>query len=238
MQLNKFVAQAGVASRRKAQELIEAGEIKVNGKVQTNSAYRVQPEDTVTYKNKVLYPEKKVYILLNKPKGYITTTSDEKDRKTVLDILENVGKERLYPVGRLDRDTTGVLLITNDGTLAQILAHPSYEVSKAYNATLDKPIDQADFIKIKEGIKLEDGFIKPDQISVAEPGNYKKIKIKIHSGKNRIVKRIFEALGYQVKKLDRVSYAKLNKKTLGLGQFRVLTKSEIKYLYQLAKKDN
>lgn len=230
MQLNKFIAQSGVCSRRKAQELIKSGQIKVNDQIVTNSAFRVKTTDKVKYKNKILSIESKVYIILNKPKGYITTTSDEKNRKTVLDLLDKNCKKRLFPIGRLDKDTTGLLLITNDGILAQILAHPKYEISKVYSVTISKPITIDDFNKIKSGLKLKDGFIKPDFIEFLDK-NQTKLKVKIHSGKNRIVRRMFESLGYSIKKLDRISYAGITKKQLKLGQWRILTKSEIEKLY-------
>ncbi len=229
IQLNKYLAHAGIASRRKAEELILNGDITVNGKLVIDSGYRVTENDVVKYKNRVVYPEEKIYILLNKPKGYITTTSDEKKRKTVMDLIDSYNHLRLYPIGRLDRGTTGVLLITNDGDLAQVLSHPRNNISKVYKATLDKKLKSSDALSIKQGITLEDGFIKADHLWVED--NPKQIGIEIHSGKNRIVRRIFEHLGYKLIKLDRSSYAGLTRKNLQSGQWRLLRQEEVKKLF-------
>lgn len=238
MRLNKFMAHAGVASRRKADELIKAGKVTVNGKVVLEMGHRLAHGDKVRYEGKLLNPEPKVYVLLNKPKDYITTVSDERDRKTVMDLLKNVNiklgheqKVRLYPVGRLDRNTTGVLLFTNDGELAQQLIHPSSEVQKVYHVFLDKKLKENDFEKIAEGgVVLEDGIAEVDEIAMPNPKNKSEVGIQIHSGKNRIVRRIFESLGYEVVKLDRVYFAGLTKKDLPRGRWRFLSEEEIRML--------
>jgi 23S rRNA pseudouridine2605 synthase len=237
IRLNKYLAHAGVASRRKADELIAAGKVKVNGKVVLEMGYKVMANDKVTFDNKVINPEKKVYILLNKPKDCITTTNDEKDRRTVLDLIqgayaqiESVKKPRLYPVGRLDRNTSGVLLITNDGELAQNLTHPSREIKKIYHVFLDKNLTPEDFEKIVHGVVLEDGIAPVDELAFSNPKNKKEIGIQIHNGKNRIVRRIFEYLGYVVEKLDRVYFGGLTKKDLPRGRWRFLDEDEIRLL--------
>lgn len=234
MRLNQFIAHAGICSRRKADDLIKNGKISVNDQVITAMGYTLKEDDVVKHEGQVLTPEKKVYVLLNKPKGYITTTSDEEDRKTVLDIVMPQVKRaaknmdiRIYPVGRLDRNTTGLLLITNDGELTQALTHPSYEVAKIYMVTVDRPLALDDFEKIKVGFELEDGFIKVDEIAYPDPRDKTKIGVALHSGKNRIVRRIFEFCGYEVKKLDRVMYAGLTKKDLPRGKWRFLLEKEI-----------
>lgn len=224
--LNSYIAQSGICSRRKAVELINAGEIKVNNEIMKDPSYRVQASDLVTYKDKLLTIQAKIYILLNKPKHYITTVSDEKNRKTVMDLVSHHTDDRLYPVGRLDRATTGLLLLTNDGQFAQKLAHPRYNVPKVYIVTLDKAVTQKDFSLIKNGLELEDGFIAPHSIGYASKDR-KHIEIEIRSGRNRIVRRIFEALKYEVLKLDRVQYAFLTKKNLPVGASRLLTPHEI-----------
>lgn len=226
IRLNRYIANAGVCSRRDADSLIEAGEIKVNGKVITEMGYQVKPGDVVKYGNRVLNPEKMLYVLLNKPKDFITTTDDPNDRRTVMDLVKNAGPQRIYPVGRLDRNTTGLLLLTNDGELAEKLTHPSYEIRKVYQAELDKPISTEDFEKLREGINLEDGFVKPDDLAIVTP-DAQVIGIEIHSGRNRIVRRMFEALGYEVTKLDRTVYATLDKKDLPRGNWRYLTEKEV-----------
>jgi 23S rRNA pseudouridine2605 synthase len=226
IRLNRYIANAGVCSRRDADSLIEAGEIKVNGKVITEMGYQVKPGDVVKYGNRVLNPEKMLYVLLNKPKDFITTTDDPNDRRTVMDLVKNAGPQRIYPVGRLDRNTTGLLLLTNDGELAEKLTHPSYQIRKMYQAELDKPISTEDFEKLREGIELEDGFIKPDDLAIVTP-DAQVIGIEIHSGRNRIVRRMFEALGYEVTKLDRTVYASLDKKDLPRGNWRYLTEKEV-----------
>ena len=230
--LSKYLAQAGIASRRKVIDLIIQGRIKVNGVTVKEPGFKVNQGDTVTYQNTSVRSEKKVYILLNKPKDYITTASDEKGRKTVLDLIKSEVAARVYPVGRLDRDTTGLLLLTNDGDLAQRLAHPRHEVQKTYIATLDRILSREDFNEIKNGITLKDGFIKVDAIHYAPEQKRNHVKVILHSGKNRIVRRIFEFFGYRVMKLDRVEYAGLRKKGLSVGNWRHLTAAEIEGLRQ------
>lgn len=228
IRLNKFVAQSGICSRRKAAELVKAGEIRVNGNVETNPAYETQESDVITYKGEVLKKEEKlIYLLLNKPKNFITTAEDEKGRKTVMDLVKDKYEERLYPVGRLDRNTTGLLLLTNDGALAKKLSHPSHQIKKIYQAELDKNIKLTDIEKIKDGIMLEDGLAEVDAVDYIEGGKKNQVGIEIHSGKNRIVRRIFESLGYEVVKLDRTYYAGLTKKDLPRGFSRELTEREI-----------
>lgn len=232
IRLNRYIANAGICSRRDADKLIEAGEIKVNNKVITEMGYQVKPTDIVKYGNRKLNREKPVYLLLNKPKDFLTTTEDPNDRKTVMELVKNATESRIYPVGRLDRNTTGLLLLTNDGELADKLTHPSNEIEKIYQAELDKPLSDEDFEKIKEGLTLEDGEIKVDDLAKVTPDGYV-IGVKIHSGKNRIVRRIFEHLGYEVTKLDRTTFAGLTKKDLPRGSWRFLTERELvklKYL--------
>ncbi|GAA4442889.1 pseudouridine synthase [Ravibacter arvi] len=226
IRLNRFIANAGICSRREADELIESGQITVNGQVVSEMGFKVKPSDIVKYGKRILNAEKLVYILLNKPKDYITTTEDPEDRKTVLQLIEGACEERVYPVGRLDRNTTGLLLITNDGELADKLTHPSNNIRKVYQAELDKPITLEDFEALKEGAELEDGFIKPDDVGIVTPDAYV-VGIEIHSGRNRIVRRLFEHFGYQVNKLDRTTFAGLNKKDLPRGKWRFLTKKEV-----------
>ncbi len=237
VRLNKYLAHAGIASRRKADELIGQGKVKVNGEVVLEMGHKINPGDKVTFDNKVLNPEKKVYILLNKPKNCITTTSDEKDRMTVLDLIEgayskikSVTKPRLYPVGRLDRSTTGVLLITNDGEMAQNLTHPSREIRKIYHVHLDKNLASEDFAKIMHGVVLDDGIAEVDEVAYTDPKNKNEVGVEIHSGKNRIVRRIFESLGYEVIKLDRVFFGGLTKKDLPRGKWRFLEEEEVRRL--------
>lgn len=232
IRLNKYIAQAGVCSRREADKLIESGRIKVNNKVVTEMGFQVKPGDKVHYGKKLLSREKLVYLLLNKPKDFITTTDDPQERKTVMQLISKACDERIYPVGRLDRNTTGVLLLTNDGELSKKLTHPSHEVGKIYQVELDKPIEEDHFEKIKEGIELEDGNVKVDDIAILDPEGYA-MGVEIHSGKNRIVRRIFESFGYDVSKLDRVMFAGLTKKDLPRGKWRFLRDKEIvklKYL--------
>ncbi len=232
VRLNRFIANAGICSRRDADKLIEAGEIKVNNKVVTEMGYQVGPTDVVKYGNRRLNREKPAYVLLNKPKDFLTTTEDPNDRKTVMELVKNAGDARIYPVGRLDRNTTGLLLLTNDGELADKLTHPSNEVEKIYQAELNKPLTDEDFEKIQAGLQLEDGEIKVDDLAKVTPDGYV-IGVKIHSGKNRIVRRIFEHLGYEVTKLDRTTFAGLTKKDLPRGSWRYLTERELvklKYL--------
>jgi 23S rRNA pseudouridine2605 synthase len=236
--LSKFLAQSGVASRRKVVELIEQGAIKVNNKVIKEPGYKLSADDVVTYNNKLVRVEEKIYLLLNKPTGYITSVSDEKGRKTVMDILKKNFKQRLYPVGRLDYETSGLLVITNDGHFAQQLAHPSYNMSKTYAVTLDRWLAFEDLDRIKAGLQLPDGRIEVDAASYMPPQARNHIKVALHSGRNRIVRRIFEHLGYTVKKLDRVGYAGLTKKDLRVGNWRYLTDQEIENLVSLKDINN
>ncbi len=231
MPLNKFVAHAGISSRRDAAELVKSGKVSVNGAVVTEPGFKVSAKDDVRANGKKLFPARKlVYILLNKPKDHITTTEDPEGRKTVLDIVKHATSERVYPVGRLDRNTTGVLLLTNDGELAQKLSHPSYQVRKIYEATLDKPLTKKDFDELLKGVTLDDGFIAPDSLAYADPKNKAVIGIEIHSGRNRIVRRMFEKIGYDVRNLDRVMYANLTKKNVDRGKFRFLQEKEVRLL--------
>lgn len=229
MPLNKYIAKCGICSRREAVDHIKKGEVKVNGKEELNPAYRVQFRDKITYKDVAVQTnDRAVYFLLNKPKNYITTTNDPRERRTVMDLFRNI-KERIYPVGRLDRNTTGLLLLTNDGDVAQKLSHPKYSCKKIYQVSLNKSLEATDYDKIKKGVILEDGKATVDDLQyIDEKKNL--IGIEIHIGKNRIVRRIFEHLGYEVKHLDRVMYAGLTKKNLPRGKWRALTRQEIIYL--------
>ena len=227
IRLNKYIADAGICSRRNADMYISAGNVTVNGEVMTTLGYRVKPTDEVRFDGKLLSSEKKEYILLNKPKGFITTTNDEKGRKTVMDLVANATNARILPVGRLDRATTGLLLLTNDGELTKKLTHPTHGVRKIYHVILDRKLEYKDFIAIEQGLELEDGFIQVDEISYVDQKPKNEIGIKIHSGRNRIVRRIFEHLGYQVDKLDRVVFAGLTKKDLPRGHWRRLTQQEV-----------
>ncbi|MGV3503056.1 MAG: pseudouridine synthase [Adhaeribacter sp.] len=226
IRLNRYIANAGICSRREADTLIAAGEIKVNGEVVTEMGYTVRPEDTVTYGKKRLNREKMVYVLLNKPKDFITTTEDPEGRKTVMDLVGKASKERIFPVGRLDRNTTGLLLFTNDGELAHKLTHPSNNISKIYQVELDKPITREHFEQIVAGLELEDGKAEVDDLAIIGDSNTF-LGIQIHIGKNRIVRRIFEHLGYEVVSLDRVQYAGLTKKDLSRGNWRFLNEKEV-----------
>ena len=231
MPLNKFIAHAGICGRREAVELIKESMITVNGTIIIEPGFKVSDKDLVKYKGKKISAKTTaVYILLNKPKDYITTSDDPKGRKTVLDLIKGATPERVYPVGRLDRNTTGVLLLTNDGDLAQKLTHPSYEIKKIYEVGLDKEISKKDFEKILNGITLDDGFIKADALSFLEAKDKKTLGIEIHSGRNRIVRRIFESLGYTVEKLDRVLFANLTKKNVNRGRWRMLNEKEVRLL--------
>ncbi|MGP1515538.1 MAG: pseudouridine synthase [Bacteroidales bacterium] len=233
IRLNKYIANVGICSRREADVLITTGVIKVNDEIVTTLGYKVQPGDVVKYNGRILKNEKKIYILLNKPKGYITTSEDPQQRKTVMDLLDGACKERVYPVGRLDRMTTGLLLFTNDGELTKKLTHPSFGAQKVYNAELNRPLTKEDINKLLEGIELEDGVMKMDDVNWLNnvPLDKRKIGISLHSGKNRIIRRMFEALGYEVKKLDRVYFAGLTKKNLLRGQYRFLDNKEIGFLH-------
>lgn len=234
IRLNKFIANSGICSRREADNLIQTGAVQVNGEVVAELGARINPTDKVQIGGQTLTTEKPQYVLLNKPKGFITTTDDPLERKTVMALIENACKERVYPVGRLDRNTTGLLLFTNDGETAKKLTHPRHELKKIYHVYLDKPLTKSDMIKISEGVHLDDGFIKPDNISYVGSGVDKHdIGIELHSGKNRVVRRIFETLDYKVEKLDRVFFAGLTKKDLPRGKWRLLTKEEINFLKML-----
>lgn len=236
MPLNKYIAYCGLCSRRDAVLLIKQGKVKVNEALIFEPGLKVNTSDTVTVSGKKIVPQKHfVYVLLNKPKGFITTTDDEKGRKTVMDLVSEAHELRLYPVGRLDRYTTGLLLLTNDGDLTQKLSHPKYNIKKVYQVGLNKKFIKSDYDKLVNGVELEDGFIKADAISILD--DPKELGIEIHSGKNRIVRRIFEHLGYEVEKLDRVLYAGLTKKNLPRGTWRHLTPQEIVILkhYDLEK---
>jgi 23S rRNA pseudouridine2605 synthase len=226
MTLNKYIAHSGKCSRRDAAEMVKQGKVKVNNELMLDPGYRVQPYDIVTIAGKKLTPQKgRVYILLNKPKGYITTTEDPEGRRTIMDLVDDAGPERLFPVGRLDRNTTGLILLTNDGDLAQKLSHPSYEIKKVYQATLNKDLTKAHFDAIVNGLKLDDGEVHVDALAYLD--NKNELGLEIHSGRNRIVRRIFESLGYEVEKLDRVMYAGLTKKNLPRGHWRPLEEKEI-----------
>jgi 23S rRNA pseudouridine2605 synthase len=227
IRLNKFIATSGICSRREADEYIKAGLITVNGKIIMELGTKVAPGDDVRYHGERIKKERLVYVLLNKPKDFITTVKDPHATKTVLQLVASACKERIYPVGRLDRNTTGVLLLTNDGDLAKTLTHPSYNKLKIYHVTLDKGCTAKDIKQIREGITLEDGFIKADDISYIDPVDKSQVGIEIHSGKNHIVRRIFEQLDYRIKKLDRVYFAGLTKKGLTRGQWRHLTEIEV-----------
>lgn len=230
MRLNKFLANAGVCSRRDADKYIEAGVVSVNGVVVTELGTKVLRTDEIKFHDNPVNIEKKVYVLLNKPKGYVTTSDDPQNRKTVMDLVHNACPERIYPVGRLDRNTTGVLLLTNDGELASKLTHPKFLKKKIYHVTTDQNVSAADLRQIAEGITLEDGEIKADEIEYASATDKKQVGIEIHSGKNRIVRRIFESLGYHVVKLDRVYFAGLTKKNVRRGDWRYLTEKEVQML--------
>jgi len=229
--LNKYIANAGVCSRREADKLIEKGDVTVNGKVVTEMGYKVTPTDEVKYRGKTLRKQRFKYILLNKPKDYITTVSDTHDRKTVMELIKGACSERVYPVGRLDRNTTGLLLFTNDGELTKRLTHPSFEIKKVYEAILDKSIEQEDLDKMMQGLELEDGVTAFDNAFYNENSRQKNsVIVEIHSGKNRIVRRMFEHLGYEVVKLDRIEFAGLSKGKVTRGKWRILEKKEVGFL--------
>lgn len=225
--LNKYLAHAGIASRREADELIRQGFVTVNSRVVKEMGFKVQRDDVVRFNDSIIRPEKKVYILLNKPKDYITTTDDKKGRRTVMDLIHRATKMRVYPVGRLDRHTTGLLLLTNDGALAQRLSHPKFEVKKVYVAMLNRPLQPADMKKIAGGVPLQEGIARVDAIAYADPQDKKRIGIELHIGWNKVVRRIFERLGYEVLHLDRVYYGGLTKKDLPRGKWRYLTDTEV-----------
>jgi 23S rRNA pseudouridine2605 synthase len=230
IRLNKYLATSGICSRREADKFIHAGLVTVNGEVVTELGTKVKKTDDVRYNGERLKSEKHVYILLNKPKDYITTLRDPHAKRTVMELVQKACKERVYPVGRLDRNTTGVLLLTNDGELAKQLTHPSNNKLKIYHVSVDKSLAKGDFQKILEGFNLEDGFIKADELSYIDANDKKEIGIEIHSGRNHIVRRIFEYLGYEVRKLDRVYFAGLTKKGLERGKYRFLTEKEVSIL--------
>ena len=234
IRLNRYISNAGICSRRKADELIAAGVISVNGEVVSELGSKIDPmKDAVRYNGELLKREKMVYVLLNKPKDYITTTDDPQERRTVMQLVEKASKERIYPIGRLDRNTTGLLLMTNDGDLADKLSHPKNNIVKLYHVELSKSLTQGDLNKISFGLELEDGLIKPDSISYVAGATKREVGIQIHSGKNRIVRRIFEHLGYEVVKLDRAVYANLTKKDLPRGRWRYLDEKEVIQLKHL-----
>lgn len=231
MPLNKFVSHAGICARREAAELVKQGKVQVNGNIIYEPGFKVSAKDKVQVSGKEVFLQKNlVYILVNKPKDYITTAKDPQGRKTVFELIKNATKERVYPVGRLDRNTTGVLLLTNDGELAQKLTHPSFEVKKVYEVKLDKPLSKKDFDAILIGITLEDGFVKADALAYTDHKDKSIIGVEIHSGRNRIVRRMFEHLGYDVKNLDRVMFANLTKKNVDRGKWRFLNEKEVRLL--------
>lgn len=230
IRLNKFLSNAGVCSRREADELIKAGAVVVNGVPVTELGTKITSQDYVEVNGKEIKPENKVYVLLNKPRNCVTTTQDPQERLTVMHLVRSAAKERIYPVGRLDRNTTGVLLLTNDGDLAAKLVHPSFKKRKIYHVWLDKEVTEEDMQKIADGVELEDGWMQADAVSYVDAEDRTQVGIEIHSGRNRIVRRIFEHLGYHVMKLDRVYFAGLTKKNLGRGKWRYLTQEEVNML--------
>ncbi len=230
IRLNRYLAQSGVCSRREADDLIKAGVVSVNGKIVTEMGLKVYPKDKVHYGGQRLSMETKRYVLLNKPKGFITTTDDPRDRRTVMALVEAACPERIYPVGRLDRITTGVLLMTNDGDLAKRLTHPSHGAEKLYHITLDKSVTKAHLAQLLEGVHLEDGPARADEVEYVAGATKREVGMKIHMGRNRVVRRMFGALGYEVVKLDRVVFAGLTKKDLPRGKWRHLTENEVLFL--------
>lgn len=233
IRLNKYIANSGICSRREADELITQGLVEVNGKVVTEMGYQVQKTDRVVFDGQSITPEKPVYVLLNKPKGYISTTKDEKARKTVMDLVANASPYRLFPVGRLDRQTTGLILLTNDGHLTKKLTHPSFGVKKIYHVTLDRKLSVEDLRTIAEGVRLEEGVAEVDSISYIEGKPKNEVGIEIHIGWNRVVRRIFKKMGYEVEALDRVIFAGLTKKNIKRGHWRILTEMEVNNLKML-----
>ena len=233
IRLNKYIANSGICSRREADELITQGLVEVNGKVVTEMGYQVQKTDRVVFDGQSITPEKPVYVLLNKPKGYISTTKDEKARKTVIDLVANASPYRLFPVGRLDRQTTGLILLTNDGHLTKKLTHPSFGVKKIYHVTLDRKLSVEDLRTIADGVRLEEGVAEVDSISYIEGKPKNEIGIEIHIGWNRVVRRIFKKMGYEVEALDRVIFAGLTKKNIKRGHWRILTEMEVNNLKML-----
>ena len=235
VRLNKFISNAGICSRREADEYITKGAIKVNGEVITELGHKINAKDIVEYKGKRIFEANHVYILLNKPKDTITTTSDPENRPTVMDLVQKATDQRIFPIGRLDRNTTGVILMTNDGDFAQKLSHPSSEVKKVYYAVLDKPLEREHFEKLIDGVELEDGPMNVDEIAYVDPKDHTMIGVEIHSGKNRVIHRMFESLGYKVKKLDRVVYAGLDKGGLRRGKWRFLKFNEVQMVLNSIK---
>ena len=233
IRLNKYIANSGICSRREADELITQGLVEVNGKVVTEMGYQVQKTDRVVFDGQSITPEKPVYVLLNKPKGYISTTKDEKARKTVMDLVANASPYRLFPVGRLDRQTTGLILLTNDGHLTKKLTHPSFGVKKIYHVTLDRKLSVEDLRTIADGVRLEEGVAEVDSISYIEGKPKNEVGIGIHIGWNRVVRRIFKKMGYEVEALDRVIFAGLTKKNIKRGHWRILTEMEVNNLKML-----
>lgn len=234
IRLNKYLSNAGISSRREADVLIQTGLVKVNGKIITELGYKVKPGDEVKYDGGTVRAEKKRYVLLNKPKDFITTMDDPMERKTVMVLVAKACKERIYPVGRLDRNTTGLLLFTNDGDLAKRLTHPRYEVRKLYHVETIEPVTYEQVNRLLEGVELDDGgFVKADKVEILKDAKNREVGIEIHSGKYRVVRRMFEALGHVVKRLDRVSFAGLTKKDLPRGNYRHLTEDEVNYLRML-----
>ena len=233
IRLNKYIANAGICSRREADVFIAAGSATVNGKIVSEMGYKVMPTDVVRFDNVLISPEKKQYVLLNKPKNFITTMEDDRGRRTVMELVSNATKERIYPVGRLDRNTTGLLLFTNDGELAKKLTHPKHNIEKIYHASLDKKLSMADLHKISDGFMLDDRRVIVDEVSYIENQSKTEVGVKIHSGRNRIVRRIFEHFDYNVVKLDRVIFAGLTKKNLPRGHWRHLTEMELNNLKML-----
>lgn len=233
IRINKFLAQGGACSRREAEKYVTAGAVTINGKVVTALSYKVSPSDLVKFNGQTIRGEKKKYILLNKPKDFITTTSDDRDRKTVMQLVENACSERIYPVGRLDRNTTGLLLFTNDGELAKKLVHPKHGVRKIYHVTLDKKLAKHHLAAIEKGITLDDGPAPVDNVSYIEGASHEQVGIEIHIGRNRIVRRIFESFGYQIMHLDRVVFGSLTKKDVKRGSWKSLDKKEVDLLRML-----
>jgi 23S rRNA pseudouridine2605 synthase len=231
VRLNKYISNCGICSRRDADILIQDGKVKVNGKTVTELGFKLNKADEVRVNNKVIRPQNYIYILLNKPKGFLSTTSDPQERETVMQLVEKATRgERVYPVGRLDKNTTGLLLLTNDGDLTHSLIHPSKGVEKIYAVTLDKPLTKNDFIKITDGVELEDGLVTVDDIAYVDEKDKSKIGVKIHSGRNRVIRRLFESLHYKVDKLDRVVFGILTKKDLPRGKWRYLSPKEVQIM--------
>ena len=230
VRLNKYLSNAGICSRREADVLIQTGVVSVNGTIITELGYKIAPEDVVQYDGETINAEIKRYVLLNKPKGFITTMDDPRGRKTVMSLVKKACRERIYPVGRLDRETTSLLLFTNDGDMAKKLTHPRYQAKKIYHVELNKPVTKEDMERLLRGVDLEDGKTRVDEVSYIENGNSTEVGVEIHSGKNRIVRRLFEAMGYVVVKLDRVQFAGLTKKDLPRGYYRHLTEQEVSFL--------